>query len=613
VTFITECLSPFHLLTTAGIAGAWMLTLLTLVLAGWRQLRRASRLRELFPGRVPPSLALLIGGVAGIVSVTGAIAIISPPNTWDAMTYHMSRVAHWIQNQSVEHYPTHTETQLHRSPWAEFTILHLQILSQGDRFANLVQWLSMVGSLVAVTVLVMQLGADLRGQVCAAVVAATLPNGILEASSTQTDYAGTFWLLCFVSYVLTLIGESHGSPPWSLALKVGASLGLALLTKPTNYLYAVPFLTWLVLAIRKAAGKRWGAVLLFVTTIMLAVNLGHYWRNVTLYGTPTGPTGDELCPDCGVTNEAWTFPLVLSNVVRNIALHLGTPLEPLNLALEDAIEHIHSWMGISTQDERITWLGYLFKVQPPRYSEDSDGNMLHLFLIAASVVHLFFWRRQSPVPVLLRTYALAIAAGFFLLCLAVKWNPFNSRSHLQLFVLWSPVVALMLTRFQPRVVTNVFVTTLLVCALPWLLFNDVRPLITVQIPSPEHAPYMVSSVTSVSILEAPRSSLYFYANHRLEAGFRRAVHLLEEQGCYRIGLFKGWDDWEYPLWPLLQTETTRRIRIEHVGVRGPSGELAEREPFASFSPCAYLKIDALDIEVVFLPNAPAIQSQAKPE
>jgi hypothetical protein len=90
----------------------------------------------------------------------------------------------WLR--SVEHYPTSYVPQLYHPPGAEFAIMHFQIISGGDRFANLIQWLSMVGSAIAVSLIAKQLGANLRGQVFAAVFAATLPMGILQGSSTQT-------------------------------------------------------------------------------------------------------------------------------------------------------------------------------------------------------------------------------------------------------------------------------------------------------------------------------------------------------------------------------------------------------------------------------------------
>ncbi|MCL2930746.1 MAG: hypothetical protein MGG11_00090 [Trichodesmium sp. MAG_R03] len=113
------------------------------------------------------------------MATIGLIAMVAPPNNWDSMTYHMSRVVHWMQNQSVAHYPTYNLPQLFHPPFAEFTITHLQILSGGDIFANLVKWLSAL-SIIGVSLIAKQLGAKEQGQVFAVVFCATLPMGILK-------------------------------------------------------------------------------------------------------------------------------------------------------------------------------------------------------------------------------------------------------------------------------------------------------------------------------------------------------------------------------------------------------------------------------------------------
>lgn len=80
-----------------------------------------------------------------IVFLTALVSIIAPPNTWDSMTYHMSRIQHWIQNQSIAFYPTHITRQDYLAPLSEFIILHFQILTGSDRLANVPQFFSFIG------------------------------------------------------------------------------------------------------------------------------------------------------------------------------------------------------------------------------------------------------------------------------------------------------------------------------------------------------------------------------------------------------------------------------------------------------------------------------------
>lgn len=51
----------------------------------------------------------------------------------------MSRVAHWVQNQSLRHYATGYIPQLVHPIIAETAILNLRLLWGDDRLANLVQ------------------------------------------------------------------------------------------------------------------------------------------------------------------------------------------------------------------------------------------------------------------------------------------------------------------------------------------------------------------------------------------------------------------------------------------------------------------------------------------
>ena len=114
-------------------------------------------------------------------------------------------------------------------------------LKGDDRLVNLIQWFSLFGSVVAASLITARLGAAPHTQLFAAVFCATLPMGILQASNATNSYATAFWLICVTYYLLAL----HAAPTWADAAWAGASLGLALLTKPTAYVFAAPLLAWL--------------------------------------------------------------------------------------------------------------------------------------------------------------------------------------------------------------------------------------------------------------------------------------------------------------------------------------------------------------------------------
>src|SRR5262249_49796460 len=153
--------------------------------------------------------------------------LVSAPNNYDSMTYHMSRVAHWIQNRTLYPYPTNIHRQLFMGYWAEAAITHFQILSGSDRFANFVQWFAFLGCIIATSFVVARLGGSSRAQWTAALLVATTPELIGESISTQTDMVCAFWMTCFV----TLLFDEN----WSLW--AGLALGLAVVTKGTAYIF----------------------------------------------------------------------------------------------------------------------------------------------------------------------------------------------------------------------------------------------------------------------------------------------------------------------------------------------------------------------------------------
>lgn len=594
IVAITESLSLFHVLSAGWVATLWSLVIFVLLFISWHRL--STFIPVLFRSRPvmsnpqvgslplqtkqePLSLSsiVLLMGTGLIVSAIAVIAVVAPPNNWDSMTYHMSRVENWRQNHSVAHYPTHMIPQLQRGPWAEFAVLHLQLLSDGDRFADTVQWLSMVGCIVGTSLLAAQLGADRRGQLFAAVLTSAIPIGILEASTTQTDYAVTLWMVCFVSFLLRLIRQETPEVLSRVPWLAGAALGLAVLTKATTYFFAAPWVLWGASALWMRHRLQSWRPLLVMLGLTLLINSGHYWRNYDLFGSPVGPTRDT-CAGCEYANESHAPAIILSNLLRNVGLHLGTFSVTLNSASLHGIEALHRLLGVESNDPRSTWGGHRFGIPYPTANENSDGNLLHLLLIAIVLPMVFFHRRLRYIP-LLSLYIVCLVTGFFLFCLYLKWWANHSRLHLPLFVLWSPVIGLTLSRLRSQKWSLAVVLFVLIASLPWVFMNGYRP-----------------TVGERTIFNTPRYDQYFFRNPNDAATFMNSSQFVKDHGCTRIGLVRGFDDWEYPFWVLLKTGPVPAW-IQHVSVTNESSILAEREPFRSFRPCALIAVEGFKVTV----------------
>src|SRR5260370_37992191 len=123
----------------------------------------------------------------------------------------------------------------------------------------------------------------------AAVVVVTLPMVILEASISQTVYVVVVWLFCIVSFALSFLSRSTPQA----AAWFASSLGLAVLTKGTAYIFAAPMVLalgyWMLTRLRHR--MVWPAVLMLV--IPLTIKSGYFVRNQTLFPNPLAPSTDN--------------------------------------------------------------------------------------------------------------------------------------------------------------------------------------------------------------------------------------------------------------------------------------------------------------------------------
>lgn len=546
----TEVLGYLHLITTRSVAVVWSLLLL-LVLLLWlrhRPLRsKADDFRRFFV-HLSRGEAVLLSMTLVYMSITGLIAFIAPPNTWDSMTYHMSRVMHWIQNHTVAHYPTAIDRQLFVNPFSEYVIMHFQLLTGNDRFANYVQWFSFAGCIAGAAFIADLLGADRRGQIYSMAVAASIPMAILQSTSTQTDLVVAFWGVCFVAFFLKW---RTTQVPYDWACMT-LSLGLTALTKTTGLFAVVPFGVWAVVAGFRRHKVKFAAVLLVSAVVVLLLVAPFLARNVATYHHPLGP--NDVVEAANYLNAG--YRTAFSSVILNLGLHLGTPFETVNCFLEKSIRAFHGMLGVKV-DKR-------FFVRTST-SEDIAGNFWHLAFVVWAIFILPMRKQKSQV---LFIYAALLILGFVWQSVTLGWSPWRSRYHTILFVLFAPLIGHAVNLLKGRQLCCMFIVFLVLTSAPSMCNNQSKPLFPQR-----------------SIFAESRIRQYFVGAPDFFNPYTLAADILRARAVSNIGLIMGADSWEYPFWVLLDP-LRNGIRMEHINVDPNVSGMCY--PLKAFSPDAIL-------------------------
>jgi hypothetical protein len=548
----TEVLSFFKLLNVSGLALSWLGYIILLLGIAYFL---GFQLPELHLPHLYSSslfLKLIIGCIGLIIVITGLVAFISPPNNIDSMVYHMSRVAHWLQNQSVAHYAACNSSQNHQNPGAEFALVQLQILSGTDRFANVVQWLSMVGCIIGGSFIARLLGANPTGQILTALIVATIPIGVLQAVTTQNDYVVAFWLVCFTAFILQL--RERWS--WLFLLGAAGSLALAVLTKATAYLFALPLAIWLGWHLLKTTGWRAWQPMLVILIIVVAVNSGHFYRNFQLFASPLGPGREGTVSGFEYANQTFTLGTVISNLIRNLVLHIYLPSPLIQKQVQAEVRQFHDWLGLSPDNPQTTWGGTPFEIPGFRVDENVTGNFIHFLLIILSSVVILV-RQVRHRAGLLTVYICLLIGAFGLFAFYLKWQPWHSRLHLPLFVLWAPVIGIFLSQFGFLTIQRALVIGLIIQVWPFILFNPLHPVIGPK-----------------NIFNMSRLEQQFLINPASLEPYRQAAQVIHENQCYQVGLSASPGVLEYPIWSVLQAESDKLTQLHCLDIKNESASLS---------------------------------------
>ena len=584
-----ELLSWFGGLRQGWLGAFWGLVLAALVAYSVRRrlLQQAwTYLRGLKP-RFSVGERLILVGIAAVVVLLLLIAWVSPPNNYDSYLYHMARVVHWAQAGSLDHFPSGFEHQLTKPTWAETAILHLRVLWGDDRPANLVQWFSMLGSLVGVSAIAGLLGGSRKAQLLAITVALSIPMGILQATSTQNDYVVAFWMISLAYFVVRSRRVERAAGD---VVYVGLAAGLGMLTKGTGYVYAVPLLAWYFWPRRPWPRLPWLREVGVVAVLVVLLNFGFWWRNVVTFGgpfgtsewlsanltlgpvlisTPAGPAIEEPGIESepgdrsfsqGLIEKALSIP---KGVAQITVFQLVTPFGRIQRPVVGLLEAFPAVFDTTWMERiRMSW-----------NHEDLAPSPVHMGLVVISIIGVWFLRPRSRWGAA-RAYAVMLGAAYLLLPVVIGHGAslWGIRYVLPFFVLSAPLAALVLAGAAREKWALAVASVFVILALPWTLLNNVRPLIGATPQMTRIGSILTTDRTEVLLANGLQPVQNDYAEAAAETYAQRcsSVGLIGMQGSYP----------EYPFWWILNAPQSG-IQIESLS----HSAYTERYVDPSFEPC----------------------------
>jgi hypothetical protein len=556
---ITELLSIPSLLTAGWLTLAWLVTCMIEALClGWYLARRSEPAPRTKPTLSTADRTLLVT-VTLMLSAIGALAVIAPPNIWDAMEYHLPRVILWVSNHSVRLFPTPDYAQLVFAPASEYAMLHFYLLWGSDRLVNLVDFLCFLGTIGGVSLIAQRLGAGIRGQLLAAVFIATVPEALLEASGAMTTCAVTFWIVTAVYFMLSFAQEST----WANSIFAALAVGIALLTKGT----AAVFLPLILLACwwmgSSSSRVRMLKRLPVLALLAITLNLPQFWRCYELTGTPLGMPFPDGGPRLGVKNARISVGGFAANVIRNVSVHTVTPSEAVNARIDWVAKRAIRLIGQDPNDPATVWPGTAFAANHFSLHEIHSGNPLH-FAIITVVFLLVLSGFRDLAGANLRWYLAGILGAFVLFCALLRWQEWHSRQHQALFAVSAPAAGWLLDRALSKRAALVLAAVLFLSALPFVFSNRLR----------SYIPW-----NSVVDIYRPRAELYLADMHEsLAPVYERMVYAVQSTGCHEVGMesyFPTTDShlvnspgsfFVYPLLARLKIDGTN-LRVRYVDVK----------------------------------------------
>lgn len=555
ILITTEFLSLIKFIVPQGIYISWLILIITIIFLK-NKIPDINLLHKINSIKLNKIYKLFLYFIIFIFITTFIVSVIYPPNTPDAMSYHMPRVMQWIQNKEISFFPTSDTRQLVYGPFSGYLVLHLFLLFGSDLAANLAQWFAMVLSVIVTFFIIQIYVKNFFSSLMGMVFCATIPMGIMQSTSATNDYMVSLWLLIMIFFLLKYKKKKN----FYFIIGFGISLSFAILSKQTSYIFSLPLCFYLLLLVLKK--KKDFFKLFTIPLIIIIINFGYFKRNYDTFKNPIGINQTSST----VVNENFNLRNLSSNFVRNTSLNLTLPSSQFNQSIRNLVYLYHDLFNTNIVSEETT-LNNEYFIHFSLY-ETRVSNTLHFILIIYCIYLGLFNNRKLHIPV--KGYLLSVIFSFIFFSLILKWQPWGNRLLLPFFVMFSPIVGIYFYQLKKPKLNLVIIIFLSFYSIPYLFMNETRPL-ALKVSNNNHQ----LNFKKPYFLENNRESLYFTYDLKLQNNLNTTKKLFKKINCNNVGMISRESSWEYPYWVMLR-QYNDNVIVRHYDVKNLSKNLKKK-------------------------------------
>jgi hypothetical protein len=398
-----------------------------------------------------------------LLGITLVVALVATPNNNDSLCYHLSRIGYWVQNGNVQHYASHIERSISFAPLSEYVHLHTFLLSDSNRYFQLLQWLSLIGIMGFVSMLVELMSGSKYALRVALCFVCTIPIVVLESMTTQNDLVVTFFIVATVFYVMDFLRYNN---TLTIVLMI-MTVALGMMTKGTFVFYTLPFALYMAqYLVRRKEWKLLLGILVGVVILTTAINMPFWLRTYEIFGTPVGNIS------AGNRNQITGYKVFISSIAKHVFLHLGfvSPGNVYNDFLLGKLAGLHNLLDVHLDS---TATGMNFKMNKLNFNEDFAHNFLAMWLILIGLILVPFTR----LSLLVKSYWALALFSFLVFCYFISYQTYGSRLHIPFFILMAPGLGV-LASLASAAIQRILIAVLWLNALPFGLLSVTHPLLS---------------------------------------------------------------------------------------------------------------------------------------